>query len=80
LAVFVTTVLFYGAHRIRAPAEPVVVVLAAAGAVALYERCRRRSRGGRPQPRSEAIGVDAPLSAATIGAAPSRARDGPMSP
>ena len=29
LTVVVTTVLFYGAHRIRAPAEPVVVVLAA---------------------------------------------------
>jgi len=28
-AVLVTTVLFYGAHRIRAPAEPTVVVLAA---------------------------------------------------
>ena len=37
-AVLVTTVLFYGAHRIRAPAEPVVVVLAAVGAVAAWER------------------------------------------
>jgi hypothetical protein len=35
-------VVFYGAHRIRAPAEPVVVVLAAVGAVALYERRMRR--------------------------------------
>ncbi len=33
VAVLLTTVLFYGAHRIRAPAEPVVVVLAAAGFV-----------------------------------------------
>ena len=39
-AVLVTTVLFYGAHRIRAPAEPVVVVLAAVGAVAAWERWR----------------------------------------
>jgi hypothetical protein len=27
--VAITTVVFYGAHRIRAPMEPVVVVLAA---------------------------------------------------
>jgi 4-amino-4-deoxy-L-arabinose transferase-like glycosyltransferase len=50
LAVFVTTVLFYGAHRIRAPAEPVVVVLAAAGAVALYERGTTESQGGLSEP------------------------------
>ena len=31
-SVLVTTILFYGAHRIRAPAEPVVVLLAAVGA------------------------------------------------
>ena len=31
VSVLVTTILFYGAHRIRAPAEPVVVVLAAVG-------------------------------------------------
>jgi hypothetical protein len=43
-AVLATTVLFYGAHRIRAPAEPVVVVLAAVGAVALYERWATRPR------------------------------------
>ena len=30
-AVLVTTIVFYGSHRIRAPAEPVVVVLAAVG-------------------------------------------------
>lgn len=29
VAVVITTVVFYGAHRIRAPAEPVIVVLAA---------------------------------------------------
>lgn len=39
-AVVVTSVLFYGAHRLRAPAEPVVVVVAAVGAVALYRRWR----------------------------------------
>jgi 4-amino-4-deoxy-L-arabinose transferase-like glycosyltransferase len=43
-AVLATTVVFYGAHRIRAPAEPVVVVLAAVGAVALYERWATRPR------------------------------------
>jgi 4-amino-4-deoxy-L-arabinose transferase-like glycosyltransferase len=37
-AVLITAVLFYGAHRIRAPAEPVVVVLAAAGIVADLDR------------------------------------------
>lgn len=79
-AVLVTTVLFYGAHRIRAPAEPVVVVLAAVGAVALYQRWGRRSRGRQLQPRSEAGEVDASASAVAAGvtrsgageAAPSR--------
>ena len=42
LTVLVSTVVFYGAHRIRAPAEPVVVVLAAAGAVAMYARWTSR--------------------------------------
>jgi 4-amino-4-deoxy-L-arabinose transferase-like glycosyltransferase len=42
ITVLISTVVFYGAHRIRAPAEPVVVVLAAVGAVALYERRMRR--------------------------------------
>nr|MBA3606506.1 hypothetical protein [Acidimicrobiia bacterium] len=32
--------LFYGAHRIRAPAEPVVVVLAAVGILTLIDRRR----------------------------------------
>ena len=40
-AVLVTTVLFYGAHRIRAPAEPVLVVLAAVGILVLWDRSRR---------------------------------------
>ncbi len=40
VAVLITTVLFYGAHRIRAPAEPAVVALAAAGIVALVDRIR----------------------------------------
>lgn len=44
VSVLITTVLFYGAHRIRAPAEPVVVVLAAAGGVALYRAWRMRRR------------------------------------
>lgn len=38
--VVVTTVLFYGAHRLRIPAEPVIVVLAAVGLVALHDRVR----------------------------------------
>jgi 4-amino-4-deoxy-L-arabinose transferase-like glycosyltransferase len=45
VAVLIATVVFYGAHRIRAPAEPVVVVLAAAGAVALHRRWTARRRG-----------------------------------
>ena len=53
-AVLVTTVLFYGAHRIRAPAEPVVVVLAAAGAVALYERWTTHRRDTMSEP-SDAV-------------------------
>ena len=39
-AVLVTTVIFYGAHRIRAPAEPVIVVLAAVGLSALVPALR----------------------------------------
>jgi 4-amino-4-deoxy-L-arabinose transferase-like glycosyltransferase len=42
--VLVTTVLFYGAHRIRAPAEPVIVVLAAAGLSALVPALRDSER------------------------------------
>jgi 4-amino-4-deoxy-L-arabinose transferase-like glycosyltransferase len=50
LTVLVSTVVFYGAHRIRAPAEPVVVVLAATGVVALYQRwtTRRDTPAVRP--------------------------------
>jgi hypothetical protein len=40
-AVLLTSILFYGAHRIRAPAEPAVVVLAAAGLVAGWARVRQ---------------------------------------
>jgi len=40
LTVLITTALFYGAHRIRAPAEPVLVVLAAVGVVAVAGRLR----------------------------------------
>lgn len=38
VAVSATTVLFYGAHRIRAPAEPSVVVLAAIAIVTWWDR------------------------------------------
>lgn len=44
-AVVATTVLFYGAHRIRAPAEPAVVLLAAVAVVGLSERRRGRLAG-----------------------------------
>jgi hypothetical protein len=40
LTVLVTTIAFYGAHRIRAPAEPVVVLLAAVAAVDAWDRVR----------------------------------------
>lgn len=45
VSVLITTVLFYGAHRIRAPAEPVVVLLAAVGGVAAYRAWTVRRRG-----------------------------------
>ena len=38
--VVLVTVVFYGAHRIRSPLEPVVVVCAAIGGVALFDRLR----------------------------------------
>jgi hypothetical protein len=44
--VLITTVLFYGAHRIRAPAEPAIVLLAATGIVAVVDRVRRRGSAG----------------------------------
>lgn len=52
LTVLITAILFYGAHRIRAPAEPAVVVLAAAGIVAIAERrsIRRTVRAEEPAP------------------------------
>jgi hypothetical protein len=40
-AVVVTTIVFYGAHRIRAPAEPAVIVLAAIGLVVGRDRSGR---------------------------------------
>jgi 4-amino-4-deoxy-L-arabinose transferase-like glycosyltransferase len=46
-AVLATTVLFYGAHRIRAPAEPVVIVLAAVAFVAV---ARFHPRRVEPEP------------------------------
>lgn len=53
VCVLVTAVVFYGAHRIRAPAEPTVVVLAAVGIVALARR--RRESAGSPLERLEAV-------------------------
>ena len=41
VAVLLTAVVFYGAHRIRAPAEPAVVLLAAVALGAVFERRRR---------------------------------------
>ncbi len=46
VAVLITAILFYGAHRIRAPAEPAVVVLAAAGIVGIAERRSTRRTVG----------------------------------
>ncbi|MFV0306194.1 MAG: ArnT family glycosyltransferase [Desertimonas sp.] len=40
VAVLVTTVAIYGFHRLRAPAEPAIVVLAAVGVVAVAGRLR----------------------------------------
>ena len=48
--VAVTTVVFYGAHRIRSSAEPTVVIGAAAAVVALTDRLRAR-RVDRPGSR-----------------------------
>ena len=47
VAVVGTTVLFYGAHRIRAPAEPAVVALAAVALVAGWDRARSVVTPGR---------------------------------
>jgi hypothetical protein len=44
VATLLTTVIFYGAHRIRAPAEPAVVALAAFGMVAVVDRARHVAR------------------------------------
>ena len=49
LTVLITTILFYGAHRIRAPAEPAIVVLAAAGVVAVAERRSIAPPDARPR-------------------------------
>jgi hypothetical protein len=48
IAALVTAVLFYGAHRIRAPAEPAVVAVAALGAVEVFDRVRARRRRSEP--------------------------------
>jgi hypothetical protein len=44
-AVLATTVLFYGAHRIRAPAEPTFVLLAAVAVVGFIDAGRPTTRG-----------------------------------
>jgi 4-amino-4-deoxy-L-arabinose transferase-like glycosyltransferase len=56
--VLITSVLFYGAHRIRAPAEPVVVVLAAVGVIAVIDRIRRMRRRGTSSGLVEAGDAD----------------------
>ena len=43
VGVAITTVLFYGAHRIRSPMEPVVVVLAAIALVSIAGRRLERT-------------------------------------
>ncbi len=48
VAVLLTAIVFYGAHRIRAPAEPAVIALGALGAVAVFERLRARGRRSEP--------------------------------
>lgn len=59
IGVLITTVVFYGAHRIRAPAEPSVVVLAAIGIVTMVERHRPTSRSAaHAEPGSPAVLAD----------------------
>jgi 4-amino-4-deoxy-L-arabinose transferase-like glycosyltransferase len=48
LTVLVTTIAFYGAHRIRAPAEPAVVLLAAVATVDAWDRVRARRMAHSP--------------------------------
>ena len=64
LSVTVTTVLFYGAHRIRSSMEPTVVVLAAVAAVAWWDhRAARSARAGE----RDVIAVDADAVDRTVG-------------
>jgi 4-amino-4-deoxy-L-arabinose transferase-like glycosyltransferase len=59
LAVLVTTVVFYGAHRIRSSAEPTVVIGAAVAIVTFVDR--RRARPAKlPVPGPVHRAVDAP--------------------
>jgi hypothetical protein len=53
VATLLTTVIFYGAHRIRAPAEPAIVALAALGIVAIIDRARRAARTDRSAERRQ---------------------------
>ncbi len=47
-SVTITTVVFYGGHRIRSSMEPTVIVLAALALVALADRRRRQAAAGEP--------------------------------
>ncbi len=68
LSVTVTTVLFYGAHRIRSSMEPTVVVLAAVAAVAWWDhRTARSTRSDRAAATAYAATADAaPADAASV--------------
>ncbi len=50
VSVFVVTVVFYGAHRIRSSLEPTVVVLAAVAVVAIVDRRRAAGQAGSAGP------------------------------
>jgi hypothetical protein len=62
LTVALSSVAFYGGHRIRAPVEPIVVLAAAGASIHVV-----MNRQGRPQPPPEAIGVDASVAGAVTG-------------
>jgi 4-amino-4-deoxy-L-arabinose transferase-like glycosyltransferase len=59
LTVAITTVVFYGGHRIRSPLEPVIVLAAAPAAVALARHLRDRFRAEPPveAPQRELAGA-----------------------
>jgi hypothetical protein len=47
VSVAITTVLFYGGHRIRSPLEPVVAVLAGVAVASMATRSAARATGDR---------------------------------